>query len=1686
MIFPSITGSKSIRYPSLRSAKKLASAFLALILSLQALPAFYLVKAEDEAFEWAFGRDESYYTYKENNSSVMYDDSNIIIAANDVDVALGIGESDNDALEIPISITDDTVVLRREEWEKANFVVQNKQTYCCHLIKDSYEVKYKFTDAKAFYNSASGKYIGLPEMNKEPDYSLDGTYLSDGFDFNYDTPYYINGGTQVKFDFLNISNYLKLGDYADDWYAMTRDIHFVDGEFVVHSEKTSIGTDNYHAGFYGLRHFILDSSQIGDEYYLGYSGESDFYVNADFTQKQIEDEILSSSSVLRSDTQSVDGAFDISSDVEFEFTKTDCGYNVSLLYHENVFKTVTVNKKYAVSIDLINTCGSVFKGANKNDLTGAQALVEYIDGSRETVKITAGMLSKSGILADTAKEGTLTNLDLTYAGLTLNSCFTLNICDLEDYCADWIEGEAVTGYEYELETGEIDENAQYIMVAQSSPQAFDFSSVQQNSTEFGKADAFTVNLSENEESLYLASAYKDRLTFKFSSAGSHTGVGQVTAVDENEKEITGKSTFFPLFGTASLIVNSESSQDAFKAMTASTLTSADGFAISKSSENDGLFELTNYSDTICFNLDNTCSLAANNIFFDESAGKWSVESEKSAPVSSQELGEVTYSYINTKELTSGKSYVITNSYLKAEVSCPINDNGSISSITVANTKASGDAAAYLDPSVDYSAALWTANETQDGWQFFNNGYYLSYVDGLTLTTDNPVSLSYIVKNNYLRTKIDTKYRYLQIGSVSNVWNLLPAQSTVFFYEQVADESEEPSIQMQFENNNHKYVRLYKLKEECEIPSGSYALLGACDKIVDALPDETEAINDAKSLVTVLFSQENETKGALDVTNGCEYSANILRGSVRVDITRNNTFIGSVRFILSEIEMAKSEPVIGDAGFVDCKLTAQQSANGYDLIIEVTGTGDENGIICENAALYDVISPEFSIVTASLPENVIANTSLRVKRVDTDSDNVADFTLEPNSFVWLLGQVTQDGASATVSLNIDEEISQAVSLSEKCRLTYMDLNSQAVTKKVSSPVCSVSGLVNTTVFYLVNENGQPLNSNTKGTVTDIENAYVVLGPINDDNIDKASCLPSAMTLYSNDETVLNSVTYIPVVATDGSRNDTVVIDYGLPVNITVLSNDIYSCNCALNGICEYSSDISFSSCYDLPAIQTENYLDLEYGSAQISGNSVVFTADTGKFYEPQKFIYEVKTTNGYYYSSVTVIPASELYFEESFFTLEGDWEQLGESENAFQAQDIPGFTLSESIDANNAYGSDEAYDNPDAITYSLNTAVKATVSKLNPKGPKATFEFTGSRFDLFCSTSSLTGFAYVKVYKDGEICKNYSVDTFYAPQDSTDTQTELYQIPVISSDTLEWGTYTVSVEPFYVSFFDNENAGEYSLILDGIKIYNPCGDCDSLESDVSSAYKQDLEYNASYKKIRDELLSADEAFDFSASPSVIIGDEDYAAGGLFISSQSALSMEDFEAFKENYKLCGPNNEVYLAKGQAIAFYITASTFDKPDNLSIGIKSAGGTQAHGSIVVTNSNREKPITIGVKGATCQFKSIRKVVSWVQTDTGLITEYPIIIYNNSEALISLTDLRWSYGEKEETPVLSMVSSKNLKTIAAAKLNLLELSENGANPQIEAESTPSGGKIISFSQFIKLVLSYIKTIIVRIFKRKY
>ena len=553
-------------------------------------------------------------------------------------------------------------------------------------------------------------------------------------------------------------------------------------------------------------------------------------------------------------------------------------------------------------------------------------------------------------------------------------------------------------------------------------------------------------------------------------------------------------------------------------------------------------------------------------------------------------------------------------------------------------------------------------------------------------------------------------------------------------------------------------------------------------------------------------------------------------------------------------------------------------------------------------------------------------------------------------------------------------------------------------------------------------------------------------------------------------------------------DTIVVDYGLPVDVHVLTNDMFGDYGKLVGV---TTDVVEDVKGDRQTNKiTTTEVTGSFGTATVNvppagyteANSLIrYTPNTMSMNDRDVFSYSVQYANpveaeddGFYYGTLTVIPATTIYYEDDFVTYssygwdkeKNGWENRSESlwskvtdetyvsdKVITQDEDRPGnvnYAFDTVIDANNIYGYDNAY--TECAKYSLGSAMKATVDYDNYGAAK--FTFWGTGFDVISMTSNETGTVLVYVYDgEGNAVKTHIVDTYYGYTfengewvTSVNNPNALYQIPVIEIAGLEYGRYDVVLKAMYDPAFDHNNKdATFDFYLDAIRIYDPANDGFADETEdttIEDAYIDDHEGWPVYEELRNNVIEAAVYNETS--------DEAVIDGIVFIDSQ------DKTASVEDYMNYGPNNELYLAPQQAIAFALDLSAYvDQKgasivDTVQLGMKSTdGGVVSYkmfdASTITNQDDVEAAKATELKTSTGMYYDI--------TELG---DKTIVIYNSgTSGTLSLTDIKITFtqdpGVVENLFRVSATSVKNILN------NMNKDSETNFVPQLlDISTSPS------------------------------
>lgn len=462
------------------------------------------------------------------------------------------------------------------------------------------------------------------------------------------------------------------------------------------------------------------------------------------------------------------------------------------------------------------------------------------------------------------------------------------------------------------------------------------------------------------------------------------------------------------------------------------------------------------------------------------------------------------------------------------------------------------------------------------------------------------------------------------------------------------------------------------------------------------------------------------------------------------------------------------------------------------------------------------------------------------------------------------------------------------------------------------------------------------------------------------------------------------------------NKAFVVDFGLPV--VIRPNDV---NENLKNATLTAAEITQSTTY--ANISVDNDKNITYTLKQtIDGEdnfSVRYmgniTTDTG-------------TQTGHVDYSIKVIPATSVYYEDSFATFNPGAGAAADAKWSIDKDDTAAKVKTNqalsALGAQDIYGYDEAY--KDSTKLSMGSARKVTVSAGMASGwtensawPTATFSFKGTGFDVISLTDNNSGAISVKVYSVGNDgtetqVKGTLVNNYYGYtcKDGKWTATPsgdnnaLYQIPVIKISGLDYGTYKVVITASYATFADKTGDGQYNFWLDAIRVYNPMGE-------DNATYQQDKEGYPQYIKLRDSLAK----------------DHTATAEAVFIDGGANANIQTYA----NY---GPNNEVYLANGQAIAFTIPENT--NIASIQIGAKAPNGNAAE---------------MDVNGRKTAIPSATEMYYEIAQSGGQFT-----IANNGSGILSLTNLKITFKTNPNTTVKLAALSDEDQANAVAQVRAL------------------------------------------------
>lgn len=498
-------------------------------------------------------------------------------------------------------------------------------------------------------------------------------------------------------------------------------------------------------------------------------------------------------------------------------------------------------------------------------------------------------------------------------------------------------------------------------------------------------------------------------------------------------------------------------------------------------------------------------------------------------------------------------------------------------------------------------------------------------------------------------------------------------------------------------------------------------------------------------------------------------------------------------------------------------------------------------------------------------------------------------------------------------------------------------------------------------------------------------------------------------------------YVTVVVRAGVSKSNTVVDFGLPVQIELVGS--------ANGISAKAPSAALDTGITLnDEFSGAKSAKTTYGSAQLADSTLTYT--------PEEILngvdivyYSAAVDNGFKYASVNIIPASSIYYEDSFVTYNGtDWKVEGEAKTGVY-QDIKDDVYG--YDA--AYGQYTTYSNGSAHYVTVNNKYGANFPTYTGEYPTASFTFTGTGFAVYSTSDNDAGYVSVK-YKNETTgaTKKFMVNSF--------ANGDYDQTPTVQVLDLPYGTYTVTLTVVFDKSFDGNNDGHYTYCLDAVRIYEPLKG----NVDANNAYAEVGEANAQYKTVRSMLLDANSFGKISAAEN----------GAVFLDSKTRLAYDEnnnvtnvdiYGTSVSDYTNYGPKNEVYLGQGQGIAFKIENAA--QLADIQLGIKQAGRDSGE---VIINGHKIK-----VTSATDMYYSIKQYMTEDAT---------VVVVNPGSSVISLTVLKTTKNDAQlqtaiiVTPELGKLAAERMMSYVNTPTEPMPI-EPTVEPTVEPTEEPQPSK---------------------------
>lgn len=575
---------------------------------------------------------------------------------------------------------------------------------------------------------------------------------------------------------------------------------------------------------------------------------------------------------------------------------------------------------------------------------------------------------------------------------------------------------------------------------------------------------------------------------------------------------------------------------------------------------------------------------------------------------------------------------------------------------------------------------------------------------------------------------------------------------------------------------------------------------------------------------------------------------------------------------------------------------------YNLITRDMIGSTQNGVKVTEAHVGNRLSDQATVLeTVTLTAAGAATSSVKSGDIWTGDASTGKveakyftYDFQTETFTWNIGELGEQEVTLTYNVYLTGTMEGTrargvYDTNEIATLSYINVDGNPVSKDFPVPNLPWGGAVTSYEYYLVNAQGVPVNMQGQTVGTDarttvygpvsknlnlnastdgqainasanIPVGYTLYNPNASYTVKTASGdLPGSVTVSDNGSPVTtliinsnpnNSHVAFAVVYNEGAVDDFVVLDWDKKVQVDVTKNDTMArpklVALSLNtegDSATAANGVALNSVTTTLPVSTTT-VDGVYGNASIVDGKVEYALD--KIFDAREHIFcwiQAGENALYSPSKFTVIPATNVYYEDSFATsnegenatrifFNGNWVVTDTEDNEYQ--DSNGY----------AYGYDPSYNDDIYDSNGSSRVLTSTNTELNSAA--MSFVFKGTGFDIVGRTTAATGSILYRItdMEANKILSQSVVNTLY-------TYGELYQIPIISWESDNYGTYKVELFAF------GTPARSQTVYVDGIRIYNPLGTVEDHGTEfegASGAYHIHGEYDPVVFEVRPLLFT----------------------------------------------------------------------------------------------------------------------------------------------------------------------------------------------------------------------------------------